>query len=276
MVELVPALRSTGLHQLRGVGRLRQRHVHRLGTLQRQVQVLLVQRDAETRVEGPLDHALAMHFQNAAGRETAHQRLAHLGRVGASLAGKQQRLAHRGNVERDDDLVRHLGGLAVAVAADQCDVLANQFEQRLDAVKNRLWSADHDGQAAGLGADLAARDWRVEVVAAQRVDPGGKGLGLDRRDAAHVNHGLASGQSGGHTALAEQHLCDVGRVRQHHEDDVSLLGHLTRAGADGRAGQLGRHLAAGIDEQAVPSLEQVTRHRRTHDAQSDEAQLELV
>jgi hypothetical protein len=57
---------------------------------------------------------------------------AHLGRIGAGLGGEQQRFGHRLDVQRHDDLVGHLGGLAVAVAADQRDVLAHQFKQRLD------------------------------------------------------------------------------------------------------------------------------------------------
>ena len=58
--------------------------------LQCQVQIFLMQGDAETGVESALDHAFAMHLEDAAGREAAHQRLAHLGRVGAGLAGEDQ------------------------------------------------------------------------------------------------------------------------------------------------------------------------------------------
>ena len=70
--------------------------------------------DAEARREGALDHALAMHFEDARGGEAAHQRLAHLGRVGAGLGGEHQRFADRRDVERDDDLVGDLADLAVA------------------------------------------------------------------------------------------------------------------------------------------------------------------
>ena len=102
--------------------------------------------------------------------EAAHQRLAHLGRIGAGLAREQQRLADRGDVERDDDLVGDLGGLAVAVAADQRDVLAHLLEQRPDRLEHRRVAAAHDGQRRRLGADLAARHRRVDVVGAERVD----------------------------------------------------------------------------------------------------------
>ncbi len=49
----------------------------------------------EARIEIALHHALAMHFQDAGSRKATHQRLAHLGRIGAGLGGEQQRLAHR-------------------------------------------------------------------------------------------------------------------------------------------------------------------------------------
>ena len=51
---------------------------------------------------------------------------AHLGRIGAVAGGEQQGLGDRLDVQRDDDLVGHLGGLAVAVAADAGDVLAHR------------------------------------------------------------------------------------------------------------------------------------------------------
>ena len=96
--------------------------------------------------EDALDHAFAMHLEDATCGKAAHQGLAHLGRVGAGLAGKDQGFTNRRNVERDDDLVGDLCRLAVAVAADQGDVFAHQFEQRLDQVEGRLGATDHDGQ----------------------------------------------------------------------------------------------------------------------------------
>ncbi len=88
----------------------------------------------------------------ARGGEAAHQRLAHLAGIGAGPGGEQQRLGHRLDVQGDDDLVGDLGGLAVAVAAHERDVLAHQLEQRLDARRMPPGAADHDGQRA--------RPWR--------------------------------------------------------------------------------------------------------------------
>ena len=105
---------------------------------QRQVEVLLMQRDAEARIERALDHALAVHLEDLRGGEAAHQRLAHPRRIGPRLGGEQQRLAHRLDGHGDDHLVGDLGRLAGADAADQRDVLAHQLEQRLDLVERRF------------------------------------------------------------------------------------------------------------------------------------------
>jgi hypothetical protein len=91
------------------------------------------------------------------------------------LAGEDQRLAHRLDVQRDDDLVGDLADLARTGIADQGDVLAHRLEERLRAVEGRLGAADHDGQRGCLGADLAAGDRRVDVVAPERIDAGGEG-----------------------------------------------------------------------------------------------------
>jgi len=48
VVELVHAVGGAGLHQLRGACRPRQAPADRLGALQRQVQVFLMQGDSET------------------------------------------------------------------------------------------------------------------------------------------------------------------------------------------------------------------------------------
>ena len=65
----------------------------------------------------PLDHALAMHFEDARCGQPAHQRLPHLGRIGAGLGGEHQRLGDRLDGQRHDDLVGDLRRLADAVAA---------------------------------------------------------------------------------------------------------------------------------------------------------------
>ena len=73
-------------------------------------------------------------------------------------------------------------------------------------------AADHDRERRALRADLAARDRRVEIVAAELVDALGEVLGFDRRDRAHVDDGLARAQPVGdavrrRTALSRRPAC---------------------------------------------------------------------
>ena len=124
-----------------------------------------------------------------------------------------------------------VGGLAVAVAADQRDGLAHELEQRLDLLEDLLAPANHEGERRGLGADLSARHRRVEIEATQILDPLGELLGRDRRDRAHVHHDLARAQALGDAVLAEQHLLDIGRIGHHHENDVGLRRDIFRRAA---------------------------------------------
>ena len=83
----------------------------------------------------------------------------------------------------------------------------------------------------GLGADLAARHRRVQVVAAQFVDAGGELLGGDRRDRTHVDDDLARAQPLGDAAGSEQHRFDIGSVGHHEDDHVGLARDLAAGGA---------------------------------------------
>ena len=173
-----------------GAGGVRQVDPQFLGAGQGQVQVLLVQVDTEARIEGALDHALAVHFQDLGRCKATHQRFTHFGRVGAVFGGEQQRFGHRLDVQRNDDLVGHLGGLAIAIAAYQGDVFAHALEQRQRAFERLRFAADHDAQGAGLGTDFTTGHRGVQVLRAGLVDLGGECFGRSRGDRAHVDHHL--------------------------------------------------------------------------------------
>jgi hypothetical protein len=104
---------------------------------------------------------------------------------------------------------------------------AHQLEQRLDLFKGRFGSADHDGQAGGLGADIAARHRSVQIVAAQFVDAGGELLGFQRRYRTHVDDDPARLQTLGDAGRAEQCRFDMGSVGNHGDDHLGLFRHLT-------------------------------------------------
>src|SRR3546814_7868389 len=82
VIPVAAADGRAGAEHLLGVGGVGQVDVQLLGALQGQVQVLLVQADAEARIEGALDHALAVYFQDLRGGKTTHQSFANLGWIG--------------------------------------------------------------------------------------------------------------------------------------------------------------------------------------------------
>ena len=274
MVKVLHAIGTANLHQLRCAGGLRQSHAQSTGALQGQVQVFLVQANAKARGKGALDHALAVHLQDARGGKAAHQGLAYLGRVSSGLAGKQQGFAHGSNIQGHNDLVGHLAGLTVAIAPDQGDVLAHELKQGSQALERGKRAAHHDGQTGGLGTYLAARDWRIQVVAALGIDLLGKVLGLHGGDGAHIDHGLARAEAGGKAGFTKQHPRHIWRVGQHHENDVGLLCNLLRAAASqaARAQQGRRNTAAAVQKNLVPGCQQMLGHGRAHDAQANKTQ----
>ena len=150
-----------------------------------------MKRNSEAGLEIALDHALAVDLKNTRRGESAHQRLANASRIGAGLGSEHQRLAYRLDRQGDDDLVGDLGRLSVAIAADKGDVLAHEREDRLDPLERALGAANHDREARGLRADLAARNRCVEIFAAKLVHLLGEPFGRDWRDRAHVDNNLA-------------------------------------------------------------------------------------
>ena len=105
---------GTGVEKLLRGGGIGQAHLQFPCRLQGKVEVLLVKLDPEAGIEGPLDHPLAMDLKNPGAGEPAHQRLTHPRRIGAGLGCEQQRLGHRLDCERHDDLIGDFRGLPVA------------------------------------------------------------------------------------------------------------------------------------------------------------------
>jgi hypothetical protein len=125
-----------------------------------------MQPDAEPRLEGPLDHPLAVQLHDAAAGKPSHQGLANFRRVGPRLGCERERLRRSDYVHRHRYLVGDFAGLPRPVIADEHDVLAHQLEIRLHAVEDFLLPADHDGQDGLLRPHLSAGDRRI-----QHVDP---------------------------------------------------------------------------------------------------------
>ena len=70
------------------------------------------------------------------------------------------------HADAGEHVVADLGGLAGAVGAGVDDVAAHRLEDRSRPLEVLGVAADHEGQGAGLGADRAAGDRRVDHLAA--------------------------------------------------------------------------------------------------------------
>ena len=234
-----------------------------------------MQLDAEPRSESPFQHAFAVHLQNARLRKAAQQCLTHFRRIGAGFGRKQQCLGDGFDVERHDNLIGGLGRLPVAVTANQGDGLPHQLKQRLDALKHLLACADHECQRSRFRADLTTGHGRVDIKAAELFDAPGKFLGGERRNRAHVHDRFAARDSRGNAIIREQHFVDVGRIRDHDENDFGAFCHLTRGGAGNAAflDHLAGHTAARIEIKLMAGRHEMAGHPPAHNSQPDKAKI---
>src|SRR5260370_6097818 len=88
MVPGPAAARRAGIEQLLASSRVGEADLEGSGACEGEVEILLVQLDAEPGIEVPLDHALAMNFKDTRGSKAAHQGLPHLRRVGPAFEAK--------------------------------------------------------------------------------------------------------------------------------------------------------------------------------------------
>ncbi len=217
-----------------------------------------------------------MHFENAGRCKATHQGFAHLCRVCACLGSENQCFGNSLDIECDDDLVCNLGRLAITAIADERDVLAHELQERQSAVERFLRAASHDGEAGILRADLTARNRCIDIFATCRTDLLRKFLRLDGGNRAHVDEQLAFAKATDRATLAENNFGYLRRVRQHEDNGVALFGNSLRRF---------QNLQTVVDqllawwriepggEELMSRILQMTRHRRAHDPQSDEAYL---
>src|SRR5271167_3249786 len=90
MIPGLTATRRAGVEKFLRRCRVWQRDPERLRALQGKVEILLVKLDTETRIEGSLNHPVAVHLENLRGRKSAHESLADFGGIGASLGCENQ------------------------------------------------------------------------------------------------------------------------------------------------------------------------------------------
>ena len=152
-------------------------------------------------------------------------------------------------------------------------------ERRLGCGESRGIARGHDRELAGLGADLATRDRRVQEPAAGFGEPGADGLGGSRRHGAVEDDRGACGQAGRGTGLAEQHIIGLRGGCYDEDQECHVARGLGRArhGFAAAFGERRSRLLSDIEAaHRMAAPDQVERHGEAHGSHSDEPDRPLV
>ena len=165
------------------------------------------------------------------------------------------------------------------MGADQVDVGAHRFKDRPAVVKNGLVAADHDRQCAIDRAHISAANGRVKHGHASFLQGRGHRTGAFGRNRAHIDDDRALFSAVNRALLAHEHRLHIGRVRDDTDNNVRTarrgLGRSNAYAASRDDLVDARPVAAVIDPELIPGLEQVFCHGRAHDPQADKADLRL-
>jgi hypothetical protein len=217
-----------------------------------------------------------VNFEDAAGREAAKQRAAHLGGINAGLSGKCKRFTHGHECPANHELVARLADLPSTGCANMNDALgiAHGFEHRANTVERGSITAHHDRESAVDGTDLSAADRRIEQRSTRLAGRRRQSHRYGRRNRAHVYYHGAWLHGAEHTISTSQHALDIGSIRQHGDYTACVSSDFCR-----RRGSLGtcsnefvdRAAAAVVHDDRRTAFEQIARHGPAHDAEADEA-----
>jgi hypothetical protein len=98
--------------------------------------------------------------------------------------------------------------------------VAHGLEDRAGAREVVLLRADHEQALAALGMSRGAPDRGIDETNAPPGENCAEGAARDRIDRTHVDHQHSRSAGLGEPTRAADHTRDVGRVRQHGDDDI--------------------------------------------------------
>lgn len=244
-----------------------------VGELGHEADVFELEGGAAAGGEVAADHAVAVEVEDAAFGEAAEEGLSYQGGIDAGKFGKAEGLGNGVDGLGDDELVGELCDLAAADGAEVGDVFADGLEDGEGALEVGLTAAGHDGEGAGLGADLAAGDGGVDPI-----DTFGEFFGLGDAGGAEVDDEGVWVQAFDEAAGAEDDLLDdVGHGEIDADDaGADLFGELWEGGgaahAEGDGGLCGGGAAIPDDDIGSGFME-VACIGAAHVAESDESDL---
>ena len=254
-----------------------QRHVGVPRRGYRDAHVLVVQVDAEPRLELAGEHGFPLEVEDAAAGEPAGQHVEPGPRVHARAFHQHDGLGHQRVGAADYQLVGGLDDLPGTVRADQGERRADRLEHAPRRLEGGGLPARHDGQPALDRASFAAADRRVEHLDAD-LGPGPceltRGLRPDRGEVDIQDASSTRGFQGlEYPERAQCYLLHLRPVRQHGDDHLGVchrVGDRGRRLAAGRGEPVHRGLLVIMPGHLVAGPDQVRGHRAAHDAQADE------
>ena len=158
------------------------------------------------------------------------------------------------------------------------DILADDFEDRARGLECRWSATDHHGQRAVGGTRNAAAHWCIEQRHTLRREFRRRAHDHLRARRRCIDNGLRA-RPINDAAGARQHGFDNIRLRQAEHDDIAAARNVRRALCSFRAFLDERGDGGFTDvmnDKCVARREEARRHARSHDAQSDEADVRHV
>ena len=226
----------------------------------------------------PLQHRLGLEVEHRRGTRAGGDHRQQGVQVELRPLRHHEGLGQHLRVDRRQGVVDQLDHRPVALRAHVHDQLAERVEDRLGALEVARLAADHDGERAVLGPRPRTRDGRVEKRGAALVPEalGDRPRGT-RRDRGHVDRQIDDRQALRRPVAAEQHVLQLGRVREHRDRQLGARGRAARRRRDPHAlarmfgGELLGALARPVPDRHVkPRADQVGGHRAPHDPEPEE------
>ena len=197
-------------------------------------------------------------------------------RIDAERLPDAEGLGDRDQGRARNQIVAQFGDLAGPDLTDMDDVAAHRRERRPRLFEIAGIAADHDRQCARRGAAHPARNRCIEepdatFLEARRHSLRGAGIDCRHVDAEPPGGGLLDDP-----ALSEIGGLDIGRGRQHRNDEVAIRRRFARRSCPPgtqpyRSVERARHDIEGDDLEAL--LDEVGQHRLPHRPGADESDL---
>src|SRR4029079_1770556 len=129
-------------------------------------QVFAVQIEPEARLELVGDHRGAFEIHHPARRETAGEHLHDFLWIDAQLGSEDERLAHRGIVDRNDDLIAGFDRLPGSGIPNMDDGFAHRLKERFGALEIFRSAPNHYAEGPVDRSFFATTNWRIEGTGA--------------------------------------------------------------------------------------------------------------